>query len=74
MRKMCEEVARRYEAYLKYNMEKAGFHLISSVTTMLLFDYIAIDLAGPLPTSKSGFNYILVLVDIAMRFVLLRPL
>ena len=74
MRKMCEEVARGCEAYLKYNVGRAGFHPISPVTATLPFDHIAIDLAGPLPTSESGFNYILVLVDIATRFVLLRPL
>ena len=74
MRKLCEDVARGCEECLKYNVGRVGFHSISPVTATLPLDHIAIDLAGPLPTSESGFNFILIIVDIATRFVLVRPL
>jgi transposase InsO family protein len=40
----------------------------------LPFDHIAIDLAGPFPTSEAGFNYVLVHVDLLTRFIIVRPL
>ena len=36
------------------------------------FDHISIDLAGPFETSHVGNSYILLLVDVATRFTILR--
>jgi hypothetical protein len=74
MRKMCEVESRNCEECLKYNVGRVGFHPISPVTATLPIDHVAIDFIGPLQTSEKGHNYVLLLVDIATRFVVLRPL
>src|SRR5262249_11983552 len=51
-----------------------GFHPLKSIHAELPLDHIAVDLAGPFPTSADGSNYLLVMVDVATRFVFLRPL
>jgi transposase InsO family protein len=57
----------------RYNIGKHGFHPLKAINAKLPFDHIAIDLKQ-LPTSKNGYNYILVVVDVCTRFVFLREL
>lgn len=74
MKITIEKVVKGCEECLRYNVGKVGFHPITSVTATLPFDQCAIDFIGPFPTSENSFNYILLIVDIATRFVILRPL
>jgi hypothetical protein len=74
MRRTCYEVALGCQDCLAYNIGKVGFHPLTPATASLSFDQLAIDLAGPLPTSNAGYRYILVCVDIHTWFVLFRIL
>jgi hypothetical protein len=47
---------------------------LKSIEARLPWDHVAIDLAGPFPTSPRGNNFMLVVVDVATRFVFLRAL
>lgn len=38
------------------------------------WEMVSIDLIGPLPRSKKGYVYLLVLIDIYTKFILVRPL
>lgn len=38
------------------------------------WEMVSIDLIGPLPRSKKGYTYLLVLIDIFTKFILVRPL
>ena len=58
----------------RFNIARHGYHPLTPISASLPFDHVAIDLAGPLPTSHAGFNYILIHLDVLTRFVLLRPL
>jgi hypothetical protein len=68
----CKKEVSNCQECLKFNVRRVGFHLISSVTTQLPFDHIAIDLIGLLTISNEGYNLILLVVDILTRFVLLK--
>ena len=61
-------------ACLEHNVRQEGFHPLSPVSAYLPWDHLAIDLAEPGYTSNEGFNFILVVTDIATRFVILRPI
>jgi transposase InsO family protein len=58
---------------LRYNIAKKGFHPLRTITAKLPFDHVAVDLAE-LPQSDAGYSYVLLLVDLATKFVFLRPL
>jgi transposase InsO family protein len=58
----------------RYNIARKGFHPLRSIHAELPMDHIAIDLAGPFPTSLLGNHYLLVVIDIATRYVFLRAL
>jgi hypothetical protein len=47
---------------------------MKAINAQLPGEHIAIDLAGPLPTTKSGNVRLLVIVDVCTRFVFLRAL
>jgi transposase InsO family protein len=51
-----------------------AFHMLQSVTAALPFDHVAVDLAGPFPTSSSGNHFLHVLIDVHSRFVLLKAI
>ena len=53
---------------------KNGFHPLRSIHAELPGDHWAIDLAGPFPTSNHANHYLLVMVDIATRFVILQAI
>ena len=59
---------------LRYNTAKHGYHPLTPITASQPFDHIAIDLAGPFPTSTTEQHWLLVIIDIHSRFVLLRTL
>lgn len=58
---------------LRYNIGKSGFRPLRPNNILDVMDTVAIDLAE-LPTSTKGYNYILVMVDLASGFTILRPL
>ena len=71
---MCHDVAANCLTCLKFNVGKVGFHPISPVTASLPMDMIAWDFAGPFKKTDDGYEYVLVIVDIASRFMILRKL
>ena len=58
----------------RHNIAKRGYHPLSPIPADQPFDHVAIDLAGPFPTSPRENNYLFVLVDIHSRFVCLRAI
>jgi transposase InsO family protein len=58
----------------RYNIARKGFHPLRSIHAELPMDHIAIDLAGPFPTSLLGNHYLLVMIDVATRYVFLRAI
>ena len=59
---------------LKYNHGRIGFHLITSVTSVLLIDIISMDFICRLPESNEGYTIVLIVIDIASHFVILYKL
>lgn len=58
----------------RHNVAKRGYHPLTNIVAYRPFDHVALDLAGPLPTTDGEENYLFVLVDICTRHVVLRPL
>ena len=59
---------------LRYNIAKRGYHPLKPIIANEPFDHIAVDLAGPFPTSRTQQHWLLVIIDIHSRFVILRTL
>jgi IS30 family transposase len=74
MRQDCKEVTSTCKPCLQNNIQRQGFHPMSSIHAEFAWDQIAMDLAGPLQVTKQGYNMILVITDVCSRFTLLRPL
>jgi hypothetical protein len=73
MKKECIEFVAACMPCARYNVGKRGFHPLRSIHAMFPFDHLAMDLAD-LPTSTSGCNFLLVVVDLATMFCLLRAI
>lgn len=69
-----KQVAKSCMPCLKQAAYRVGFHPSLPITAVMPMDHIAIDLLGPLPTSLKGYNFVLVVVDIATRFTVLRAM
>jgi transposase InsO family protein len=75
MKADCTEVISKCVSCQRFNMKRGSYRPLRPVSATYPFDHIAIDLAGPFPnTTARGHNMILVMVDVATRFVILRPL
>ena len=70
----CKRVSKGCMPCLKQAAYRVGFHPSLPITAVFPMDHVAIDILGPLPTSLKGYNFILVLVDIATRFTILRAM
>ena len=70
VRKVCQTCI----TCLKFNNHNERYHELNTITSNYPFEHIAIDLAGPFPTSFIGNNFLFVLIDIHSRFVLLKPI
>jgi transposase InsO family protein len=57
----------------RFNIGAHGYHPPKNLTAILPFDHVVIDLKE-MPDSKKGCRFILVLVDVATRFIFLRAL
>jgi transposase InsO family protein len=58
----------------QFNIVKKGYNPLRPITASLPGDSWGIDLAGPFKTSIQGNNYLLIMVDIATRYCVLRPI
>ena len=58
----------------RHNIKKRGFHPVTPSFALLPFDHLAVDTISPSCLSTNGYLYILIIVDLATRFVILKPL
>ena len=72
--KDCKKTVSQCRICQQFNSVRHGFHPLIPIHAELPFDHVAIDLAGPFPTSVRGCNFLLVVTDIATRFTLLRAI
>jgi len=59
--------------FCQKNASSAQDESTATILAPELFDTVAIDMIGPLPTSPDGYQYLIVIVDTFSRFVELRP-
>ena len=72
--KDCKKTVSQCRICQQFNSVRHGFHPLIPIHAELPFDHVAIDLAGPFPTSVRGHNFLLVITDIATRFTFLRAI
>jgi len=53
---------------------KKGFHPLRPIWAMMPMDHLIMDLSCPFKVTDEGYIYVLVVVDMATRYVWLRPL
>lgn len=73
-RKECAALVAECVECLRHNVARVGFHPLATILASYPGDHVGIDLAGPFPPSLDGHVYLLLYVDVATRFVLLRAL
>ena len=73
MLKDCMSTAKTCIDCLRYNTGRVGFHPLKPVTATLPMDHVVWDLAD-MRRSEKGFKFILILVDVATKFMFLRAL
>ena len=69
----CKNLVRSCIQCARHTIKKMGFHPVTSIHAQLPFDHLAIDLFDVGTTSFNGYNGVLIIVDVATRFVILRP-
>lgn len=74
LRQHCRDLVATCLSCLQHNVRSAGFHPAQSPNADNAWDHIAVDLAVDLPESEAGFKHILIMVDVATRFVVTKPL
>jgi len=74
MRNTIQERIRECIPCLRYNISKQGFDPAISITAALPFDHIQIDHSTKLSKSTDGMTALMVIVDVCVGFVILRPL
>lgn len=74
LRKQCDEIVQSCNSCLSFNIRKQGFHPTQSLSASDPWDHVAMDLAVDLPRSRNGNVHILIMVDVASRFVVAKPL
>ncbi|MFI5421911.1 MAG: DDE-type integrase/transposase/recombinase, partial [Nitrososphaerales archaeon] len=72
--KQCAQICRSCKQCIRFNISRVGYHPLRPISSDKPFDHVAIDLAGPFPTSSAGNHFLFVLVDVHSRFVILRAL
>ena len=73
MRKDCISTVQKCLPCQRFNIGTHGFHPVSSIKAQLPFDHTGFDLKE-FSLSQKGNKFCLVFVDVATRFVFLRPL
>jgi hypothetical protein len=74
LRKQCDGIVQSCNSCLSFNIRKQGFHPTQSLSASDPGDHVAMDLAVDLPRSRNGNVHILIMVDVASRFVVAKPL
>jgi transposase InsO family protein len=74
MRHEAAQVVHRCAECQRWTIRQQGFHPLRPIYAELPFDHVATDLLQMPQCSHEGFNYVLILVDVATRFVILRSL
>jgi hypothetical protein len=74
MKKKCVDFIKSCEKCQQFSKSKVKFDPISPNFAKTCFDHICLDLLGPLPTTNQGNNYILVIVDVATRYCIIKQL
>ena len=74
MRQDIKSEQQKYVKCARFDVVAEGFHSSKSITADQPWDHLEIDLIGPLPTSKKGYNYILTIVDVCTAYTVLQPL
>ncbi|PRP73277.1 hypothetical protein PROFUN_16521, partial [Planoprotostelium fungivorum] len=62
------EIVRSCAKCQQFNIVRRGYHPTRPILSKMPGDHLAIDLAGPLPTTDRGNNYLFIAVDICTRF------
>jgi hypothetical protein len=70
----ASEIVRSCSKCQQFNIVRRGYHPTRPILSKMPGDHLAIDLAGPLPTTDRGNNYLFIAVDICTRFCFLRPM
>ena len=74
VKEKCVKFIKKCQICQKWSKSKPHFAPISPVFNNVVWNHISIDLLGPVPPNEEDYNYILVIVDVATRYVVLRPL
>jgi len=74
LKQQALDITSQCQDCMRFNIAKHGYHPLSPIAAANPFDHIAVDLAGPFPTSSNDNHYLLVLVDVHSRFVVLRAI
>jgi hypothetical protein len=69
----CQEFVKKCIKCQKYNIGRHGYQPPKSIVAMYPFDHICVDLKE-MPLSDQGNHYYLLVIDVATRFIFLRPL
>jgi transposase InsO family protein len=64
----------RCESCLRFNAPPKAWHRLRTITAALPLEHVAVDLAGPFPTSRNNNHFLHVLIDVHSRFVLLKAI
>jgi transposase InsO family protein len=73
MRRHIETVISVCTDCLRHDIKNHGYHPAKSVESHEVWDHVEIDFVGPLPPSKEGYRYVLVIVDVLTGYTVLRP-
>ncbi|KAG1119078.1 hypothetical protein G6F42_013051 [Rhizopus arrhizus] len=56
-----------------HNIAKRGYNPMKSVVSFEPFEFIGLDMIGPLPVTEKGNCYILIVVDLCTKYIIARP-
>ena len=70
----CSDAVKRCLECLKFNVGGGGYHPAKTTSAGLPWDHIVWDLIGQFDMSGEGYNFVLIIVDVLIRFVVLKPL
>jgi hypothetical protein len=72
MREDCRACARSCRQCLRFNVERDGFHPLTSIRAKLPMDHVAMD-HYTMNSMSEGYAAVLLMVDVCTGFVFLRP-
>lgn len=74
MRQDIQAFIKRCDSCQRANIVTHGYHPLHTIVETIPFQTVAADLFGPMDTTSNGNNYVLLVVDIASRFVMLKSI